>query len=108
MSNGSEHQGEHDFVIGYIDESVRPWNRKNTHPRGTNGAYYSEAWQSALNARVDIVGVTSFNEWHEGTQIEPAVPHTSATKKYLDYSPLEPTAYLTMTHDWVKKFTNRS
>jgi hypothetical protein len=32
------------------------------------GAYYESGWNAAANAHADIVGVTSFNEWHEGTQ----------------------------------------
>jgi hypothetical protein len=29
-------------------------------------------WRGALRARADLVTITSYNEWHEGTQIEPA------------------------------------
>ncbi len=36
------------------------------------GATYDAMWRAALRARADIVTITSFNEWHEGTQIEPA------------------------------------
>ena len=36
------------------------------------GRTYDAMWQAAIRARADIVGVTSYNEWHEGTQIEPA------------------------------------
>jgi hypothetical protein len=35
-------------------------------------------WRAALRARADLVTVTSYNEWHEGTQIEPAVQRRSA------------------------------
>jgi glycoprotein endo-alpha-1,2-mannosidase len=37
-----------------------------------NGATYDALWAAALAARADVVTVTSFNEWGEGTQIEPA------------------------------------
>ena len=37
-----------------------------------NGATYDFLWSAALAARPDIVTVTSYNEWGEGTQIEPA------------------------------------
>ena len=30
-------------------------------------------WRSAIRARADMVTITSYNEWHEGTQIEPSV-----------------------------------
>jgi glycoprotein endo-alpha-1,2-mannosidase len=37
-----------------------------------NGATYDAMWKAALTAKADAVTITSFNEWHEGTQIEPA------------------------------------
>jgi glycoprotein endo-alpha-1,2-mannosidase len=39
------------------------------------GATYDSMWRSALASQPDLVTITSFNEWHEGTQIEPARPH---------------------------------
>ena len=36
------------------------------------GQTYDRMWRAALNAAPDMVTVTSYNEWHEGTQIEPA------------------------------------
>ena len=36
------------------------------------GKTYDAMWQAALEAGADRVTVTSYNEWHEGTQIEPA------------------------------------
>jgi glycoprotein endo-alpha-1,2-mannosidase len=37
-----------------------------------DGATYDSMWRAALSAEPDVVTITSFNEWHEGTQIEPA------------------------------------
>jgi glycoprotein endo-alpha-1,2-mannosidase len=37
-----------------------------------DGATYDCMWRAALDARADIVTITSYNEWGEGTQIEPA------------------------------------
>jgi glycoprotein endo-alpha-1,2-mannosidase len=39
-----------------------------------HGATYDRMWLSALRARPDLVTITSYNEWQEGTQIEPALP----------------------------------
>jgi glycoprotein endo-alpha-1,2-mannosidase len=36
------------------------------------GVRYDAMWRRAIAARADVVTVTSYNEWHEGTQIEPA------------------------------------
>jgi len=36
------------------------------------GATYDRMWKTALRAEADLVTVTSYNEWQEGTQIEPA------------------------------------
>ena len=40
-----------------------------------NGGRYDATWAGALDARADIVSITSHNEWHEGTQLEAAVPY---------------------------------
>jgi hypothetical protein len=53
-----------------------------------------------------LVTITSFNEWHEGTQIEPAA--VGATNglgyAYEDYGSLAPEGYLTLTSQWVTRF----
>ncbi|KAM6115925.1 LOW QUALITY PROTEIN: glycoprotein endo-alpha-1,2-mannosidase-like protein [Phoenicopterus ruber ruber] len=83
---------------GYIDTSIRPWNNHNTRNR-VNGKYYETALQAALMVRPEIVSITSFNEWHEGTQIEKAVPKKTLTP-YLDYLPHQPSMYLELTRRW--------
>ena len=37
-----------------------------------SGQTYDGMWYGAVRARADVVTITSYNEWHEGTQIEPA------------------------------------
>ena len=44
-------------------DSVRPRN---------DGLTYDRMWKTVLKANPDLVTVTSYNEWQEGTQIEPA------------------------------------
>jgi hypothetical protein len=39
------------------------------------GQRYNWQWGEATDAGADIVSITSYNEWHEGTQIEPARPY---------------------------------
>ncbi|KAK3550751.1 hypothetical protein QTP70_004590 [Hemibagrus guttatus] len=88
---------------GYVDTSIRPWNNHNTRNR-VNGRYYETGLQAALNVRPEIVSITSFNEWHEGTQIERAVPKKTIRRVYLDYQPHEPDLYLELTRTWVEQF----
>lgn len=57
---------------GYDDTRIRPWNAANTRGR-EGGAYYERMWAAALQVRPAAVGITTFNEWGEGTQIEDAI-----------------------------------
>ncbi|RXM29946.1 Glycoprotein endo-alpha-1,2-mannosidase-like protein [Acipenser ruthenus] len=88
---------------GYIDTSIRPWNNHNTRNR-VNGKYYETSLQAALMVRPEIVTITSFNEWHEGTQIEKALPKKTLTRMYLDYLPHKPDLYLELTRKWAEQF----
>jgi hypothetical protein len=87
---------------GYIDTRVRPWNDKTTRARA-GGAYYGDMFKKAIESKAPYIGITSFNEWHEGTQIEPAVPFAPKEFKYLDYTPAEPDYYLKLTKRWIKR-----
>jgi len=78
-----------------------------------NGATYDHMWRAAIAAHADRVTITSYNEWHEGTQIEPARPRprTAATSVYQDYSGAyglsgksAETAYLQRTKVWSTEF----
>lgn len=89
---------------GYIDTQIRPWNGANTRHR-RHGKYYEVAWRSALAAKTKLVSITSFNEWHEGTQIEPAIPRSTPSFTYLDYEPEGANFYLNLTKWWVDEFT---
>lgn len=91
---------------GYVDLRIRPWNGMNKRDR-EGGAYYDRMWAAAIKAKPDYVAITSFNEWHEGTQIEPAVPKQIDSFLYQDYKPLEPDAYLKRTAEWVETFVQR-
>jgi glycoprotein endo-alpha-1,2-mannosidase len=71
------------------------------------GARYDEMWLGAVRARADVVTITSYNEWHEGTQIEPA---RSGRRGYLSYDGawgrtgrVAETAYLDRTAYWVQR-----
>eukprot|EP01087_Luapelamoeba_hula_P018436 TRINITY_DN5937_c2_g1_i2.p1 TRINITY_DN5937_c2_g1~~TRINITY_DN5937_c2_g1_i2.p1 ORF type:complete len:496 (-),score=78.63 TRINITY_DN5937_c2_g1_i2:112-1599(-) len=90
---------------GYIDTRIRPWNSVNTRNR-EEGAYYDREMEAAfsLSHPIGLLSITSWNEWHEGTQIEPAVPYKSSTFTYEDYEPRDPFYYIKRTRYWVDRF----
>ena len=46
------------------------------------GATYDAMWRAALGASADLVTITSYNEWGEGTQIEPASSRENGYETY--------------------------
>ena len=65
---------------GYNDLYIQGRPGRFAHDR-RNGAYYRETWQAAIDSAPDLVVITSFNEWLEGTQIEPSASYGNL---YLD------------------------
>jgi glycoprotein endo-alpha-1,2-mannosidase len=76
------------------------------------GKTYDEMWRAAVAAKPDRVTITSYNEWHEGTQIEAA--RRRPTSMYGSYESYEGAygrtgrvaerAYLVRTAYWTKTF----
>jgi len=73
-----------------------------------SGSTYDRRWLGDLGSRPDVVAITSYNEWHEGTQIEPAVARClGATFCYRNYegaygvsAQAAPFAYIDRTRYW--------
>jgi hypothetical protein len=88
--------------------AVRIGYEADTFVPRRGGAAYDERWQAMLDAGVepDLLAITTFNEWHEGTQIEPAAVGISNGRGYIyeDYEPLPPDGYLTLTRQWVERY----
>ncbi len=57
-------------IPGYDDTKIRHSGFKVDRQ---NGEVYRALWQAALDANPDWVLITSWNEWHEGTEIEPSI-----------------------------------
>jgi hypothetical protein len=74
---------------GYDDTRVP--GRKGTYivPRN-DGKTYQESWTGALASSPDWITITSFNEWFEGSMIEPSVTYG--------------TQYLTLTQQYARKW----
>ncbi len=92
--------------VGPGYDAQRATGDKRTQPR-KKGARYDEMWERAIRAQPALVTITSYNEWHEGTQIEPArttgAPYLSYDGAYgLTGKPAE-RAYLDRTTYWVKQ-----
>lgn len=79
-----------------------------TYSPRRDGAAYAERWQAMFDLGIEpqMVAITTFNEWHEGTQIEPAAAGVVGKGGYVyrDYGTLPPTGYLELTRQWVETF----
>ena len=71
---------------GYDDLKYRNGHLKERE----NGEYYRRSWQKARDLNATMVIVTSWNEWYEGSQIEP--------------SPSYGNLYLDITRDKIAEF----
>jgi len=100
---------------GYLDDRAVPGNTTPTVNRD-NGAAYDRQWGNALapatGGAPTWVSVTSFNEWHEGSTLEPARSNPPAGQGYLTFEgaygktgAAAETAYLDRTKYWVDQFT---
>ena len=88
---------------GYSDTRIRPWNAQNYKDRNS-GEYYDTMFNAAIKSKPDIIGITSFNEWHEGSQIEPAKPKNINDYSYENYLPHDNNYYLLRTKTWANRF----
>ena len=73
-----------------------------------DGATYDRMWRHAIRAAPDVITITSYNEWHEGTQIEPAravgAPYASYDGAYGLSGRAAERAYLDRTAAWVRRY----
>jgi len=73
-------------------------NRKVKSLRGEQGKYlprldgktYKDTWEAALNSDPDIILICTWNEWHEGSEIEPSREYGFK--------------YLLLTREYVEKY----
>jgi hypothetical protein len=77
-------------IPGYDDTKVRKPGRIADRQ---DGQVYATLWEEATKAKPDWIVVTSWNEWHEGTEVEPS---------YEDHG-----KYLKLTSDWSRLFLEK-
>jgi glycoprotein endo-alpha-1,2-mannosidase len=70
-----------------------------------SGEYYRETLRRALAASTPFLSISSFNGWHEGTQIEPAVPKEIPGYAYNNYRSSNVGMYLDLTKQIVRAFS---
>jgi hypothetical protein len=93
MQDARNRYGSHRYWVatvmpGYNDLRT---GRGNAFARSReDGAYYVQTWQAAIGSNPDWIIITSFNEWPEGTYIEPS-------QAYGD-------RYLGLTAEWAGRF----
>lgn len=71
------------------------------------GATYDRMWRAAVRAKADLVTITSYNEWQEGTQIEPAriqVERQAYEGAWGKHGMPAQRAYLDATARWATRF----
>ena len=73
---------------GYDDRKIRPANGFVRSRDG--GEYYRQCWRAAIDSRPHWVIVNSFNEWPEGSYIEPSKAYGNL--------------YLDLTREWSARF----
>jgi hypothetical protein len=73
---------------GYDDRRARP-NGGFVEPRA-GGDYYRQSWQAAITSNPQWIVINSFNEWPEGSYIEPSQAYGNL--------------YLDLTGEWSARF----
>ena len=72
-----------------------------------DGRTYDRMWKTAIAANADVVTITSYNEWQEGTQIEPAriaLGKPSYEGAWGKSGVAAQRAYLDATSEWIARF----
>ncbi|MBI2899372.1 MAG: hypothetical protein HYY17_04260 [Planctomycetes bacterium] len=77
-------------IPGYDDTKIR---KPGIRAERLDGESYRRQWEAAIELDPHWVAITSFNEWHEGSEIEPSVELGDA--------------YLKLTAEYAKKFKSK-
>lgn len=96
VASARQNYGAYKFWVatvmpGYNDVRIRPGSGFAKDREG--GAYYERSWQAAIASTPDWIVINSFNEWPEGSYIEPSAAFGSH--------------YLNLTAAWSPQFKAR-
>ena len=100
---------------GYIDKRGVPNSKAKTFNRD-NGLMYDNNWNFVFDSGIPYwVSITSFNEWHEGSMLEPTSYNPPKGHEYLTYDGAynktgnaSEMAYIQRTKYWVDEYSKRS
>jgi len=84
---GTDNTCVHDFIGQPLYDG-----RTGTINERANGLTYNRTWEAAIKANADFVDIVSWNELHEGTEIEPTIENG--------------TVYVEWTKYWSDRFKN--
>jgi glycosyl hydrolase family 99 len=80
-ANGTNRMWTAGVTPGWDESRMQPPRTPaKVFPR-RGGALYEEAWKGAMASNPEWITITSYNEWYEGTQIEPGASYGN---RYLD------------------------
>jgi len=87
-AHGTQRLWTADVIPGWDESRVQPPRvPPKVFPRN-NGALYTADWQAAVASNPEWIAITSWNEWFEGTQIEPSVAYgnqyLNLTRQFVD------------------------
>jgi len=80
----------------YAAPVIPGFDNSRVHEKGRlvadrkNGKLYNEQWQAAISCQPAQIMINSFNEWHEGSEIEPSLELGDE--------------YLKVTKNWIEKY----
>jgi len=89
---------------GYNGDLYNDWADDLKQDRD-NGEYYIKMWKNAISLNPRIVIINSFNNWKDGTSIEPAINRTGYMMDQSNWANItNPSYYLHLTKKCIRQF----
>lgn len=91
---------------GYDDHIINLWNSRQKKSRLCD-QYYNNMWRTAFEINPPIILINSFNNWVEGTSIEPAISKDTFVLNKDNWCGNEPQFYMERTAKYIKTFKTK-